>query len=136
MTDGRFCRCITNPFWVRLVRRAKDQQVLDGLVYAARRGMSAALSVGGDCAMGKTALLDYVAGAATGFKVLRVAGAESEKPASGRWASSFTSFGIGVLLPARSHRRRTAAVASPATGRWTMSLAAGAPLGGERTRLG
>ncbi len=99
MTDGRFCRCITNPFWVRLVRRAKDQQVLDGLVYAARRGMSAALSVGGDRAMGKTALLDYVAGAATGFKVLRVAGAESEKPASGRWASSLRASALAYSSP-------------------------------------
>jgi DNA-binding CsgD family transcriptional regulator len=63
---------------MRLVGRAKEQQVLDALLDAARQGLSGALVLRGDPGIGKTALLDYAAESATDFNVLRVVGIESE----------------------------------------------------------
>jgi DNA-binding CsgD family transcriptional regulator/tetratricopeptide (TPR) repeat protein len=63
---------------VRLVGRAKEQRVVDALLYGARRGLSAALVVRADPGMGKTALLEYMVESATDFQVLRVSGVESE----------------------------------------------------------
>ena len=52
--------------------------MLDGLVRAARSGRSAVLVVQGEPWIGKSALLHYVADAATACRVLRVSGVESE----------------------------------------------------------
>jgi len=52
--------------------------VLDGLVEAVRAGESRVLVVHGELGMGKSALLEYLAGQAIGCRVLRVAGVQSE----------------------------------------------------------
>jgi len=55
-----------------------ERQGLDRVLDAARRGLSAALVVRGEPGVGKTSLLGYAAGSAAGFRVIRVAGVESE----------------------------------------------------------
>jgi hypothetical protein len=52
--------------------------VLDRLAAAVRAGDSRALVVHGEPGVGKTALLDYLAGRAPGCRVARAAGAQSE----------------------------------------------------------
>jgi DNA-binding CsgD family transcriptional regulator len=52
--------------------------VLDRLISAVRGGQSRVLVVRGEPGVGKTALLDYVAGKAAGCRVLRAAGVQSE----------------------------------------------------------
>jgi DNA-binding NarL/FixJ family response regulator len=63
---------------MRLLGREREQQVIDDLLAGARAGRSGVLVVRGDTGIGKTALLDYAAGAADGMRVLRAAGAETE----------------------------------------------------------
>ena len=60
--------------------RGRDAEcaTLDHLLGAVRRGESRALVLLGEPGMGKTALLDYTIGAASGFHVQRAAGVESE----------------------------------------------------------
>jgi DNA-binding CsgD family transcriptional regulator len=58
--------------------RSRECAQLDGLLDAARAGRSGALVLCGDAGIGKTALLDYAADHADGFRVLRGAGIESE----------------------------------------------------------
>src|SRR5216684_3961038 len=58
--------------------RRAECGVLDGLLAAVRAGESRALVVHGEPGVGKTALLEYLAGRATGCRVLRVAGVQSE----------------------------------------------------------
>ena len=62
----------------RLTDRRAECDVLDRLVEAVRAGESRALSVHGEPGVGKTALLEYLAGRATGCQVVRAAGIESE----------------------------------------------------------
>jgi DNA-binding CsgD family transcriptional regulator len=61
-----------------LVARASEQRRVDLLVGRARDGLSGALVLVGEPGIGKTALLDYAAAAATGFRVLRARGVQSE----------------------------------------------------------
>jgi DNA-binding CsgD family transcriptional regulator len=58
--------------------RLGEREVLDLLIEAVRSGESRALVVRGDPGIGKTALLDYVAGRVRGCRVVRAAGVESE----------------------------------------------------------
>src|SRR6266699_2939540 len=58
--------------------RLEERQALDRVLDAARGGLSAALVVRGEPGVGKTSLLGYAAGSAAGFRVIRVAGVESE----------------------------------------------------------
>ena len=58
----------------RLPERAALSQLLD----AARAGRSGVLVVRGEPGIGKTALLEYVVKSASGLRVARVAGVESE----------------------------------------------------------
>jgi hypothetical protein len=58
--------------------RRVERAVLDRLVEAVRAGESRALVVAGEPGAGKTALLDYLAGRASGCRVARVAGVQSE----------------------------------------------------------
>ena len=58
--------------------RHRECKRLDRLIEAARAGESRALVVRGEPGMGKTALLDYVAEHASGCRVARVAGVQSE----------------------------------------------------------
>ncbi len=61
-----------------LTGRRSECDVLDRLVDAVRAGESRALVVAGEPGAGKTALLDYLAGRADGFRVARAAGVQSE----------------------------------------------------------
>ena len=61
-----------------LTDRRAECGVLDGLVEAVRAGESRVLVVHGEPGVGKTALLEYLAGRAAGCRVLRVAGVQSE----------------------------------------------------------
>jgi DNA-binding CsgD family transcriptional regulator len=64
---------------VDLLGRERERGVLDRLVDAVRHGESRALLVAGEPGAGKTALLDYVAEHASGCRIARAAGVESEK---------------------------------------------------------
>src|SRR5712692_1306210 len=58
--------------------RRLERQVLDRLVGAVRAGESRALVVVGEPGVGKTALLDYLAGETSGCRVARATGVQSE----------------------------------------------------------
>src|SRR2546423_13010360 len=58
--------------------RRNERDVLDGLLQRVRGGDSSVLVVSGEAGVGKTALLDYVAERASGCRIVRVAGVESE----------------------------------------------------------
>src|ERR1700678_249205 len=63
---------------MELVGRHRECAVLDRLIYTVRGGKSRALVVSGDAGVGKTALLDYLAGQASECRVERAAGVQSE----------------------------------------------------------
>jgi DNA-binding CsgD family transcriptional regulator len=61
-----------------LVGRRSECDVLDRLLSDVRGGRSDVLVVRGEPGVGKTALVEYVVGAASGFRVARAVGVESE----------------------------------------------------------
>ncbi|MFJ9104742.1 AAA family ATPase [Streptomyces sp. NPDC102405] len=61
-----------------LLGRRREQQMLAGLLSGAREGQSAALVVRGEAGIGKTALVTDMQKQASGFRVIRISGAESE----------------------------------------------------------
>src|SRR5258705_13526232 len=61
-----------------LLGRAVEQSEMDELSERARGGHSAVLVVRGEAGVGKTALLHYCARQASGFRVAKIAGVESE----------------------------------------------------------
>jgi DNA-binding CsgD family transcriptional regulator len=61
-----------------LTDRDAERAVLDQFVAGVRTGVGQALVVRGEPGVGKTALLDYLAGRAQGCRVARVAGVQSE----------------------------------------------------------
>jgi DNA-binding CsgD family transcriptional regulator/tetratricopeptide (TPR) repeat protein len=61
-----------------LTDRRSERGVLDRLVEAVQAGESQALVVRGDAGVGKTALLDYLAGRAGGCQLVRAVGVQSE----------------------------------------------------------
>ena len=61
-----------------LTDRRGERGVLDQLIDAVRAGGSRVLVVRGEPGVGKSALLDYLAGQASGCRVVRAAGVESE----------------------------------------------------------
>ena len=61
-----------------LTDRRGERGVLDQLIDAVRAGGSRVLVVRGEPGVGKSALLDYLAGRALGCRVVRAAGVESE----------------------------------------------------------
>ena len=61
-----------------LLDRERERAVLDGLLGDLRLGRGGALVVRGEAGVGKSALLEYVAGAAADMRVARAAGVESE----------------------------------------------------------
>ena len=58
--------------------RQRECELLDGLLHAVRAGRGGVIVVRGEAGIGKSALLDYTAGAATDLRLIRVAGVESE----------------------------------------------------------
>jgi DNA-binding CsgD family transcriptional regulator/tetratricopeptide (TPR) repeat protein len=61
-----------------LLGRAAERQLLERMLGNIRGGQSAALVVRGEAGVGKTALLQHCVGQASGFRVARIAGVESE----------------------------------------------------------
>ncbi len=61
-----------------LLGRARERQEIGHALAQARSGTSATLALAGEPGIGKTALLDYAAGQATGMRLLRARGIESE----------------------------------------------------------
>ncbi len=61
-----------------LVGRRNECEVLDRLVGGVLAGQSRVLVLRGEAGVGKTALLEYLVGAAAGCRIARVAGVESE----------------------------------------------------------
>jgi DNA-binding CsgD family transcriptional regulator len=61
-----------------LLDRRGEREVLDRLVAGVLAGQSRVLVVCGEAGVGKTALLEYLAGVATGCRVARASGVESE----------------------------------------------------------
>jgi DNA-binding CsgD family transcriptional regulator/tetratricopeptide (TPR) repeat protein len=62
----------------RLRGRSDECETLDGLISVARSGQSQVLVLRGEAGVGKTALLEYLVERASGFRVARAAGVESE----------------------------------------------------------
>jgi DNA-binding CsgD family transcriptional regulator len=62
----------------KLLGRDSERTALDRLVDEVRAGRSQVLVLRGEAGVGKTALLDYVVGRASGCRVVRAAGVESE----------------------------------------------------------
>jgi DNA-binding NarL/FixJ family response regulator len=58
--------------------RLGERGMLDRLLYNVRGGQSAVLVIRGEAGVGKTALLRYAAGEASGFRLAQIAGVESE----------------------------------------------------------
>jgi predicted ATPase len=61
-----------------LTGRRRERLVLDRLLEAVRRGQSEVLVVRGEPGVGKTALLEYLADQASGFRVAQATGVQSE----------------------------------------------------------
>jgi DNA-binding CsgD family transcriptional regulator len=61
-----------------LLDRDEERAALDGLLEELRSGRGRALVVRGEAGVGKSALLEYAAGAAAGMRVVRAVGVESE----------------------------------------------------------
>ncbi|MGW6929417.1 helix-turn-helix transcriptional regulator [Lentzea sp. NPDC054927] len=61
-----------------LLGRRTEGETLDRLLTQARTGAGQVLVLRGEAGIGKTALLDHVSGRASGFRVARAAGVESE----------------------------------------------------------
>ncbi len=61
-----------------LLGRRSECEVLEGLLKRVRSGESAVLVVRGEAGVGKTALLEHIAERASGCRVVRVGGVESE----------------------------------------------------------
>src|SRR5690348_13147939 len=62
----------------KLLDRQRERAVLDGLLEDLRSGRGRALVVRGEAGVGKSVLLEYVAGAAAGMQLIRAVGVESE----------------------------------------------------------
>ena len=58
--------------------RRSEREVLGGLLAAVRGGQSRVLMISGEPGVGKTALLEFAIGSASGFRVMRAVGVESE----------------------------------------------------------
>jgi predicted ATPase len=69
---------MTRSDTIKLTGRHAERGALDRLLEAVRAGESRALVVSGEAGVGKTALLDYFADQASGCRVVRTAGCESE----------------------------------------------------------
>ncbi|MGP7998326.1 MAG: ATP-binding protein [Streptosporangiaceae bacterium] len=63
-----------------LTDRRSERAILDQLLDAVRAGESPVLVVHGAPGVGKTVLLDYLARGASGCRLLRVAGVQSDWP--------------------------------------------------------
>ena len=69
---------MTAPSPPQLLGRTGELEVLDQLIVNVRSGQSAVLVVRGEPGIGKTAVLRHLIGQASGFRVIRATGVESE----------------------------------------------------------
>ena len=78
--DGRECGSdpVSLGGAMRLLGRRGECDALDGLLASVRAGQSRVLVVRGEAGVGKTALLDYLVERASGCRIARAAGVESE----------------------------------------------------------
>ncbi len=106
-----------------LLGRGQECATLDRLLAEVRAGQSRALVVRGDAGVGKSVLLDYLAGQAAGCRVLRASGAESEMELAFAGLHQF----CGPLL---EHRERL-----PAPQRDALATAFGLSAGGSPDRF-
>lgn len=108
-----------------LVGREREQGLLAGVVASARVGEGTALVLSGEAGIGKSALLDAVAGSA-GMRVLRATGSEAE---------SAVPFGalLQLLRPALVHLDR---IPVPQAGALASALALRPGPGGDRFAIG
>src|ERR1700734_423681 len=58
--------------------RRSEREALGGLLAAVRGGQSRVLTISGEPGVGKTALVEFAIRSASGFRVLRAVGVESE----------------------------------------------------------
>src|ERR1700716_2990771 len=88
-----------------LLDRAAECAKFDGLLTSARAGKSEAFVLRGEAGIGKTALLDYVAGRSTGCRIVRASGveAEMELPFAGLHQLCATLIGDLAQLPPPQH---------------------------------
>src|SRR3984893_11079458 len=93
------------PAQLVLLDRTAECAKLDGLLTSARAGKSEAFVLRGEAGIGKTALLDYVAGHATGCRIVRASGEESEMelPFAGLHQLCATLMGDLGRLPPPQH---------------------------------
>jgi hypothetical protein len=68
----------TAPLPTELIGRARESRALDDLLEAVRTGESRVLVLRGEPGVGKSALLQHLFDAASGFTVLHASGVESE----------------------------------------------------------
>src|SRR4051812_30841360 len=61
-----------------MVNRVTERAAIERLIANARSGMSGAIVLQGEAGIGKTVLLDFAIGAATGLRVITVVGVEAE----------------------------------------------------------
>jgi DNA-binding CsgD family transcriptional regulator len=96
-----------------LVGRTSERLALDHLLADARVGRSGVLALVGEPGIGKTALLDYAAETATGMRVLRARGIESEAEVPFAGLSELLRPALGVLdrIPAPQAAALTGALA-------------------------
>jgi DNA-binding CsgD family transcriptional regulator len=69
---------LENGMQPRLRGRRPECEILDDLLARIRTGQSRVLILRGEAGIGKTALLDHLAASASGFRIVRAAGVESE----------------------------------------------------------
>jgi hypothetical protein len=75
---GRYGRCCMVTEGRELYGRRAEREVLDRLLEAVRGGQSGVLVISGEPGVGKTALLESAISAASGLRVTRAVGVESE----------------------------------------------------------
>jgi predicted ATPase len=112
-----------------LIGRSPETTRIGAMLAEARHGRSAALVIRGEPGVGKSALLGYAAGAASGMRVLRCAGIESEAELAFAALHAVLRPGLGSLdalpVPQSAALRGVFGLAEAAAGdRFLVGLAA------------
>ncbi|HZB21107.1 MAG TPA: ATP-binding protein, partial [Blastococcus sp.] len=109
-----------------LVGRERERHLIDGLLAAARVGQSGVLVLTGEVGIGKSTLLEHAAASATGMRLLRATGTESEAE---------VPFGglLQLLRPALVHLDR---IPAPQADALAAALALRPGTGGDRFAVG
>jgi len=112
-----------------IVGREAEQEQLGRALTAARDGSSSVMVITGDAGVGKTALLDSLAGLADGFALVRIAGAAAEETlpfAAVQRVVAVLPTGVAAELPAPQHIALRIAIgldSGPAPSRFLVGLA-------------